>query len=283
MKKRFLYYGLGLLATGAITTLLYAWVGIQYAFEVKRFVIGNKGSNKKIRILLLTDLHFGRQLWGFHYRLLRKIKALRPQLILIAGDLIDQHGQPEPARRFLQRLPFAVPLIAIQGNHDHKNKVSRRTLVKIIENNRGRLLINETVQIEIDNIPFTITGLDDFIEGDSNLTQAVKDIGKEEHHLLLLHSPLQQEGVLKKLGELNARRSVDSQLAIQYIFSGHTHGGQIRIGSFVPVLPKGAGNYVDGWYNNEKPYLYVCKGFGTSAVPFRLGARAEITLFEYGV
>ncbi|GAB3179827.1 hypothetical protein [Telluribacter humicola] len=42
-----------------------------------------------------------------------------------------------------------------------------------------------------------------------------------------------------------------------------------------------AGNYVKGWYNQQKPYLYVSKGFGTSTVLLRLGARAEIAMFEY--
>jgi predicted MPP superfamily phosphohydrolase len=49
------------------------------------------------------------------------------------------------------------------------------------------------------------------------------------------------------------------------------------------VLPKKSGNYINGWYNKEEPYLYVSNGFGTSEVPFRFGARPEITMFYYGV
>jgi predicted MPP superfamily phosphohydrolase len=171
----------------------------------------------------------------------------------------------------------------IPGNHDNKNKVSRQTLRKLVEAGNGRLLVNETVQLTINGTPFTITGLDDFIDGESDFANAVKDTGSEPHHLLLLHSPLQQEQVQKELQRINAKRSSNQQLRIRYIFAGHTHGGQVRWNDFVPVLPEGAGGYVNGWYNNKEPYLYVSKGFGTSAVPFRFGARPEITLFEYGV
>ncbi len=81
---------------------------------------------------------------------------------------------------------------------------------------------------------------------------------------------------------INASLPKDEQLNISYIFAGHNHGGQVTLfGLYAPVLPKKSGDYLKGWYNQEKPYLYLSKGFGTSTLPFRFGARAEITLFYY--
>ena len=40
--------------------------------------------------------------------------------------------------------------------------------------------------------------------------------------------------------------------------------------------PKGSGKYLKGWYDKSNPKMYVSKGIGTSVIPIRLGARAEM-------
>lgn len=82
---------------------------------------------------------------------------------------------------------------------------------------------------------------------------------------------------------MNQLRNDEEKLNLQYIFAGHNHGGQVRIFGFAPVMPEKSGHYVNGWYNAKSPYLYVSKGFGTSTLPFRFGARAELTVFDLGV
>lgn len=283
MKSGYWKLAAGAFVLGGAVLLADAWWGERYFFHTKRYRIGKKDSTKQVRILLLSDLHFKNHFRSYHQKLVQKIKALQPQLILIAGDLIDEHGTPGPATRFLHHLQGLAPWFVIPGNHDNKNRVSRQTLRKIVERNGGRLLVNETVQVRVADVPFTITGLEDFIERESNFTGAVRGVGREENHLVLVHSPLQQEEVLKEWQRLNAERTESRQLNVQYIFAGHTHGGQVRLPHFVPVLPIKSGGYVNGWYNSEKPFLYVSRGFGTSAIPFRFGARAELTVMEYGV
>lgn len=275
--------GAGVALTAAAVLLADAWWGEKYFFQTKHFRIGKKESEQQVRIILLSDLHFKKRFWPFHRKLANRIKALQPHLVLITGDVIDEHGRPGPANQFLHHLQNLAPWFVIPGNHDNKNGVSRHTLRKIVERDGGCLLADETVQIRVGGVPFTITGLEDFIEKESRFAEAVRGIGREENHLLLVHSPLQQEGVLKELEKMNAARPESRQVALQYIFAGHTHGGQVRWKPFVPVLPLKSGGYVNGWYNREKPLLYVSKGFGTSAIPFRLGARAEITVLDYGV
>jgi predicted MPP superfamily phosphohydrolase len=283
MKKSYLKFalGVGIAATGLV--LLDALFLERYFFEIKRFKIGKSKSKKKVRILLLTDLHFVKHFNTFQRRLARKINELNPEMILVAGDTIDQDGKPGPARAFFSMVNKAIPKFAILGNHDHVNKVSIDTLRSIYEENNGHLLVNETKQLQVNGARFTITGLDDFMEGESCVADAVRNVGKEEHHLLLVHSPLQQVSAMKDLEIINKERAENEQVTIQYIFAGHNHGGQVTFGGIVPKLPEGAGGYINGWYNDKKPYLYLSKGFGTSVVRLRFGARAEITLFNYGV
>ncbi|MDB5193744.1 MAG: metallophosphoesterase [Segetibacter sp.] len=283
MKRKYIQWGVGLGLAGAAVVLLDALFLEKYFFEVKHFNIGNNKSAKKIKILLLTDLHFRKRLHAYQKRMAAKINEIDPHLILVAGDTIDQTGEATPAKQFLALLKHSIPKLAIFGNHDHASGVSSETLQQVYEQHNGHLLDNETRQLNINGATITITGLDDFIKGESCFADAIKNVGNEEHHLMLVHSPLQQELVLRQLQLINARRPPVNKLNIQYIFAGHNHGGQVRFGSYVPVLPKGAGNYIDGWYNDRKPYLYVSKGFGTSGIPFRFGARSEIVLLHYGV
>ena len=60
------------------------------------------------------------------------------------------------------------------------------------------------------------------------------------------------------------------------MLSGHTHGGQITFLGIVPFKPQGSGRYLKGWYKDSDPKMYISKGIGTSVLPIRLGARAEM-------
>ncbi|RYD57717.1 MAG: phosphohydrolase [Sphingobacteriales bacterium] len=281
-RKDLLKWGFIGAGVAAGIVLLDAWVLEKYFFEVKHYTIGDRRSRNKLKVVLLSDLHFGEALWPFQQKLIRKINRMNPDLLLIAGDIIDQNGTWQPAKKFFCALRKSIPKVAIPGNHDHKNGVSLSTLSQILETNNCRFLMNETVVLNIRGRRVAVTGLDDFIEGNGSLEKAVEDIGYEKHHLLLVHSPLQQEEVLKDLRRINAKRPKQDELNIQYIFAGHNHGGQVRLPGYIPVLPEKSGDYIEGWYNDRPPYLYVSRGFGTSAVPFRFMARSEMVVLNYG-
>lgn len=281
MNKKYKKWLLASSLAGATYLLLEALLLEKYFFQLKTFDIGNTGSKSKLRLLLLTDLHFRENLWPYHYKLANTVNELQPDLILITGDTLDRTGKICPMDKFFSLLDRDIPKVAIPGNHDYKAEVDISLLEDIYQKYNCRLLINETEAFELKGKRLVVTGLDDFIESESQFREAVKEVGNEEHHLLLIHSPLQQEQVKKKIQKINQQRDADKQLNIGYIFAGHNHGGQVRIPGYVPVLPIKSGDYVNGWYNLEKPCMYVSRGFGTSTVPFRFGARAEITLFNY--
>jgi predicted MPP superfamily phosphohydrolase len=285
MNKRVLKWGkiVGGL-TGAYLLLKAVWLE-KYFFEVNFYDIG-KGNNskQKVRLLLLTDLHFRKWFWPFHYKLAKKVNALKPDLILISGDIIDETGtSAKAAKQFFCSLDYHTPKAVILGNHDLKNKVSIESYRNVFKNSNCTYLDNKSEVFLIEGARIMVTGLEDFIEGNPSVATAFKGIGTEDNHLLLVHSPLQQEASLKEIQQINASRPAGEKITLQYIFAGHNHGGQVTIFGMAPILPKKAGNYLKGWYNNQKPYLYVSKGFGTSTLPFRFGARAEITVFEMGV
>jgi hypothetical protein len=65
--------------------------------------------------------------------------------------------------------------------------------------------------------------------------------------------------------------------------SGHTHGGQVRLFGFSPVVPSRFGDrYAWGHVEEGGRHLVVSGGLGCSVAPIRLGVPPEITLVELG-
>ncbi len=272
---------MGASLAGAGLVLLDALLLEKYFFETRHYDIGNKKAKDKVRLILITDLHFRHTLWPQYEKLAEEINSHEPDLIMITGDTLDSDGDTSPAAKFLSLLKEETPKVAIPGNHDHKADKDLRELKKTYESHHCDFLINESKTYQLKGNRIMITGVDDFIEGEGRFAEAVEEVGREEHHLLLVHSPLQHEVVKKKVQFINKLREEKDRLNISYAFAGHNHGGQVRFLNFVPVLPVKSGDYVNGWYNKEKPFLYVSKGFGTSTLPFRFMARSEMTVLDY--
>lgn len=281
--KKVKFWGLTAAVAGAALLLSDALFFEKYFFEIKAYRLGNKAGRKTIRLVLLTDLHIKKHLWPYYKRLARTVNRLQPDLILIGGDTLDGNSNLMTVDAFLGMLRHSIEKVAILGNHDHFDGIPIQTLAGLYAKHNCKLLVNETATFYPKGERLVVTGLDDFIESTSCVVEALEGVAYEANHIMLLHSPLQQESVLQRLKDMNEARQSHEQLNIGYIFAGHNHGGQVRLLNLVPKLPIMSGTYIEGWYNTQSPYLYVSKGFGTSTVPFRFGARAELDVFEYGV
>ena len=71
-----------------------------------------------MRLVLLTDLHFGRAQPDLVQPLLDSVAEAAPDLVVIAGDFVQRarDSQFDMARSFLDRL--SAPWLAVPGNHD---------------------------------------------------------------------------------------------------------------------------------------------------------------------
>ena len=269
-------------ATGWL--LLDALILEKHYFEIKKFDIGDPDKHKsKIKILFVTDLHLQKELTKTYKKLARKINGINPDLLFFGGDSVDQWGTEEALEDFLKLLRHKIQKVAILGNHERAANLDISLLKEIYKKYNADLLINKSKAYLIKNKRIMVTGLDDIVFGCPNFKKAVKKVGKEENHFVLIHSPYQQEDTKLVLEKINSQRAEGEKLNISYFFAGHNHGGQVNLFGFAPVLPRKSGTFVEGWYNEEKPYLYLSKGFGTSSLPVRFGARAEITLFRYAI
>lgn len=137
----------------------------------------------------------------------------------------------------------------------------------------AKLLMNERWSITLNDRRLQIIGLDDFTAGRPGL-QLLDDAanGKSALTVVVQHSPafFDQAEVTKRM----TNQHFDLCLA------GHTHGGQFALGGWAPIRPRGSGRFVAGFYDVPGCSLFVSRGAGTSLLPMRLGARAEVVVFD---
>lgn len=278
ISRRQFLAGLFLSGAGLISTDAFCYE--KYFIEKNEFDIGPAG--QRIRIVQISDLHLREVSW-YHETLVQEVNELRPDIVIFTGDTIQSPLGLPLIDRLLPMFDRGIRKLAVPGNWEIASRVDLKEMNNIFKRNNGRLLINRSETFIAKGKRVTITGLDDMMTGRPDFAKAVKDIGGEKNHIVLQHCPAYRDRIVNDIERLNRERPVNMQLKIDYVFSGHTHGGQVTLFGFAPFLPPAVGHYMKGWYREKQPQLYVSKGVGTSILPIRFGARAEIAVFNYGV
>ncbi|MBL8682747.1 MAG: metallophosphoesterase [Myxococcales bacterium] len=215
-------------------------------------------------IVQLTDLHVGVFAGPDDFRpMLDRTRALRPDAIVLTGDLVDRHPRHVPdALRMFASLSARDGVFAVLGNHDYYTDY--RAVLRALERANVRALVNEhTIIRPEDGGGFVLAGVDDVwaprvAPGRAmDLRRALVGAPREAARVLLAHNP--------KVFS-TAHNAVDLQL------SGHTHGGQINPASLASL----ALEYVSGTYRSAHGTLFVSNGFGYTGAPVRLAAPPEI-------
>jgi len=228
-----------------------------------------------VRFIQISDLHL-RAVTPLHRRLADETARARPHFALLTGDSLDEARHLPAVDAFLALLDPRLPKFAILGNWEHWSGVDLAELARVYERHNVRLLVNETVV----HAGVTLTGVDD-LAGAPDLRRALRGVAGTPLHLLLAHSPAFRDSVAAHghpAGVLKPERvAVDG---IGMMLSGHTHGGQVALAGWAPLLPPGSGRYARGWFRDGGgPPLYVSRGVGTSMLPVRFGARPELAVF----
>ena len=215
----------------------------------------DKPLERPLKIVMLSDLHA-----GFHNRRAEVgrwvdlINSEKPDLILIAGDLIDGNVRPLLAQGTAQELQrLAAPAVACLGNHEYITGIDKS--LELIEQTGIRLLRDDTVSIG----GVTIVGRDDRSNrGRKSVEQLVEGIDRDNYIILLDHQPYHLEEA--------EHNGVDLQL------SGHTHRGQVWPLNWVTQAVYEC-DY--GQYHRGKTDYYVSSGIGIWGGKFRIGTDSE--------
>lgn len=226
-----------------------------------------------MRIALLGDLHVG--LFSRRSRLAKifgTTRALRPDVILLAGDLIDDDPHFTPKLLEVTRsLDPDTPLLAVLGNHEMYGDPKR--VVEQLRGSRIRLLINEGMPLR----GLWIAGTSDIAAASANFGKPIAGLTPDVRAALSKRPP----GSVPILFAHQPRVFEEARRhRVPLTLVAHTHGGQL---GFRPLRLSLAGVFLPfhmGLYRRHGSQLYVNTGTGFWLVPFRLGMTPEITLIE---
>lgn len=224
-----------------------------------------KINGKPVTIALASDLHFGNIVSDKKLeRLVNSINSYNPDIVILAGDLMDEAheyifknkvGQP------LKGLKAPKGVYAIAGNHEYIGGIENA--ISYISS-LGITFLRDSV-IEHDEI--VIVGRDDIhsVSTGNNrrkpLSQLISEKYKEKFILVADHQPAD----LKRV----AASKIDLQV------SGHTHNGQMW--PFIHLVNL-AFERAYGLFKIEETKFYITSGFGTWGPPIRLGSNSEIAI-----
>jgi len=213
------------------------------------------------KIVQISDLH-GRMYGKNHSVLLSAVAEQNPFAVFITGDLIDCEW--EDRRIYLSLLNqlyymYGANVYYVPGNHEH-NCRSYTEIIKGAKETGVSVLENDCALFG----GYAVLGVDSARLFSSELKAAAKKIGESGKFVLALaHEP-------QYINEY-------SRLPVNLLFSGHAHGGQVRIGD-VGVYSPGQGlfpKYTCGMYVKDNLTMLVSRGLG-GKTPFRINNPPEL-------
>lgn len=268
-----LYGRLGIIAAALVFLLLSAlwgWSAKVPSLEITHHDLRSSSQINAYRVVQLSDLHIQRFDMA-EKAIAAQVQALHPDLVLLTGDALDRADALPLLQAFLAALG-SVPVVAVPGNWEHWSGVDFKALETVFLNRpNGRFLLNQQQSFTAHGRTVHLVALDDFTAGqpDAQLLTASRP---NEVSILIQHSP-------GFFDQVEVRRRMSDQ-RFSLCLSGHTHGGQITLAGWAPFRPVGSGQFVGGFYDVPGCRLYVSRGLGTSVVPVRWGASAEIAVFD---
>jgi uncharacterized protein len=226
-----------------------------------------------IRILLLSDIHVaGPDMPPERLRrLVRQFNALKPDLILIGGDLVSEKRvathiySPEQIVAPLGGLEAPLGVVVALGNHDHW--FAPAALTAELRRHGIIVLANQAVR----RGPLIVGGVDDDYSGhdDIGATYAEMDSLRDLPRVLITHSP----DIVPDLPR-----------PVAAVFAGHTHCGQIALPFFGPVsyVSRYGDRFACGAIDDRGQRVFVGAGLGTSILPLRFGVPPDAWLVTLG-
>lgn len=258
-----------LLILAAAFALLFAdsacrLVTTEYTVTSERLPAGFDG----YRIVQLSDLHaaeFGRN----NARLVQKVAAARPDLIVLTGDFIEDETQIPVTRTLARQLIELAPVYFVSGNHDWASHASDE-LFDTLSDVGVTCLHNEAVTLERGGDSIVLAGVDD-PNGPSDMPRPDEVAADAQ--------AAHPEAFTILLGHRNYWVEKYPALPVDVIFCGHAHGGIIRlpgIGGLIGTAHSLFPDYTEGMFASGQYQMIVSRGLGQIPLIPRLGNNPEI-------
>jgi uncharacterized protein len=235
-----------------------------------------------VRLAHLSDLHIQRAFPGSALApTLDLLRTLEPDMIALTGDYVVEHHEDKDVRmqecvEALSALPTIARLgsegvFASFGNHDFPADPNSETgvyedpSIKIWQEARIHPLLDNVVALTKGREKVYVGGLRSMVMRPTDPTTLLKNLPQNATKLLLWHEP---DGAPEA-----------AKAGASLMLSGHTHGGQIIVPGYGPLLhPKGGEHYSQGLFSVGGMPLYVTRGIGLLPPLLRIGCPPEVTL-----
>lgn len=225
---------------------------------------------RPVTAVLLSDVHAGDLAvdTGRLTRIVAQVEALRPDLILIAGDFLTRHDPIDAATATaalapLKGLHAPLGVLAVPGNHDHWTGLA--AVRSALAAAQIPLFANQVVR----RGPLVIGAVDDAFSGHAQTAQVAAAMRRVPGPgLVLTHSP-------------DIAPSLPPDVPL--LLAGHTHCGQVVLPWFGSIAD---GRYYDPRYRcglivEGGRTTVVSAGLGGS-LPIRFGAPPDLWLLTLG-
>ncbi|SEG17740.1 metallophosphoesterase [Paenibacillus sp. UNC499MF] len=240
-----------------------AWTPIVRTYRAK--VDKQAGQLRQLRVAVASDIHLGNIVGKRHLaRLVKTVDAMKPDLILLPGDLIDDSIEPyirNGMSEVMKQLQAKYGVYAVLGNHEYygghiEEHISQMERIGI------RVLRDETVSVED---AFYIAGRKDKTaesfdtDGRMTVDELLSGLDPSKPILLMDHQPYH----FAKAAAAGA----------DVLLCGHTHRGQFAPNHWI------TGRLFEldwGYMLKDKMHVVVSSGFGTWGPPIRIASRSEV-------
>lgn len=252
-----------LLVAAAVLLLLY----VGFFFENRRFrtthtVCRHPKVQTPFRVVQVSDLHdraFGRE----QQKLIGAIRAEKPDLVVITGDLFNRHNRAacQNAFAFLQHMKGVAPMYFIEGNHECSLKeTGERDIERVAQS--GVCVLRDAYT---DLAQCRLIGLKQRAPKETLSAMLCAD----RFNLVLAHRA--------------ERFPIYAETGADVILSGHAHGGQIRFGRFGVYAPQQGlfPKYVTGWYTIGNSRMFLSRGLGNTIAFPRVFNTPELCVINF--
>ena len=259
------------LATILVGSYLYARYIEPNLLIVNREKLESSYLQAPLKIVFFGDTHLGEFNDNDQLdRIVAKINAENPDLVIFTGDLIGSSGDftadPEAIAQSLGQIQATYAKVAVIGNHEYA-LLDQYNYEDLMEAGGFTVLVDDWLDITELNV--RLLGLDDVYRGNPDTTLADEALDGT-YNILITHEP-----------DIVDKMASDQ---VQLVLAGHTHGGQISLPYLTEkILPANGKKYVKGLFSigsEGQTKLFVTKGTGMTKLPFRFMNVPEIVAIE---
>ncbi|MBE6150745.1 MAG: hypothetical protein E7162_02875 [Firmicutes bacterium] len=254
----------------SIIVLGYGFINMINIVETKYTIYTDKEIGEDIRVLLLTDSHYGDIFKKSNLdKLKKRLDEVSADVVILGGDIVDE-GTTKEEMEYIFKVFGSIKnkygIYFVYGNHDEQQynmnrKYSYDELNEAITTNNIYILNDNYMPI---NSNIVIAGRNDYSMGRKDIDTYL-DVSKDNYLIMVDHQPVEY------------LENID--FGIDLIVSGHTHGGQIfPIEMFIKLFHTADLSYGYGRFDNMD--VIVSSGVAGWGYPIRTSHNSEYVVID---